>query len=417
EDPAVDVAQSEMPLTLTRGQSRTAVKRWLTEARIARDVARFGLPMSSDLAVGDVVTLEHGGAPRQYRIDRMELTGARSCEAVRIEPGLYRHRDASDDLPATGAYLAPVPVLPLWLDLPLMRGDEVPHAPHLAVTGRPWPGVVAAYDAPASGGSFALNRLFGLRATIGQTRTPLDRATPSLIQRGGVEVAFPASASLASVGPEELLDGANLAAIGTGAGWELIQFQSAMLVSPGLWRLSGLLRGQFGTEPLMQDAWAPGALVVLIDGAPGQVALAASARGVARRWRIGPAALAFDDPVYVESTEAFAGNGLRPYAPAHLTAARPGGGNLSVRWIRRTRLGGDGWDAPDVPLSEESEAYLLRIRHAGIVAREVPLTTQTYTYTAAQQSADGVSGAFAVEVAQVSASFGPGLWASVDVAG
>ena len=416
DTPAGDAAETEMPLSLTRGEARTAVKRWLTEARIARDTARFGQPMSSTLAVGDVVTLEQGGGTRHYRIDRMDLTGERAIEAVRIEPGLYRHRDASTDLPAAGAYQAAVPVVPIWMDLPLMRGDEVPHAPHLAVLGLPWPGAVAAYDAPAGSGSFALNTLIGLRASVGQTITPLFRGSPALVQHGaGVQIAFPGSVAPASVSDEELLDGANLAAIGTGAGWELFQYRAATLVEPGVWRLHDLLRGQFGTEPLMPEAWPPGAVVVLMDGAPAQVDLAASARGVARRWRVGPAALAYDDPVYVESTEAFAGNGLRPYAPVHLTAARDGAGDLAVAWIRRTRLGGDGWDAPEVPLSEEAELYRLRIRHLGVIRREVDLTAPLWTYAAAQQAADGVSGPFSIEVAQVSASFGPGLFAALEV--
>ncbi len=312
-DRAGDVAASELPLTLTRGEARTAAKRWLTEARIARDMARFALPMSSALGVGDVVTLDHAGAPRHYRIDRMELAGARAVEASRIEPGLYRHRDSSDDRPVAGVFDAPVPVLPLFLDLPLMRGDEVPHAPHLAVTGTPWPGVVAAYDAPAAGGSFGLNTMLGLRATIGQTVTPLFRETPSLVQRGaGVEVVFAVGTALASVDGAELLDGANLAAIGTGAGLGAVPVPDRDPARARPLAVERPLRGQFGTEPLMPDAWAPGALVVLIDAATQQIDLPASARGVARRWRIGPAVLAYDDPVYVESTEAFAGNGLRP---------------------------------------------------------------------------------------------------------
>lgn len=418
DDPAGSVADSELPLTLTRGEARTAVKRWLTESRIARDVAKFGLPMSSSLAVGDVVALGQGESTRHYRIDRMELTGERALEAVHIEPGLYRHRDASDDLPVAGAYLPPVPVLPIFLDLPLMRGDEVEHAPHLAVTGTPWPGVVAAYDAPVAG-SFSLNTLVGLRATVGQTRTPLHRAAPMVEQRGhGVDVTFAQGAVLASVSEAERLDGANIAAIGIGGNWELFQYAQAELIEPRVWRLTGLWRGQFGTEPVMPDTWAPGAVVVLLDGAPQHVDLPASARGVARRWRVGPAALAYDDPVYVESTQAFAGNGLRPYAPAFLTAERPaGGGALAIGWTRRTRKGGDGWDAPDVPLSEESESYQLRIRSGGDVVRTVTLSTPSYSYTPAQQAADGVSAAFVVEVAQVSASYGPGLYAAVDVAG
>lgn len=416
EDPAGDTATSEMPMALTRGEARTAVKRWLTEARIGRDGARFALPPSSTLSVGDIVTLPQGGETRHYRIDRMELTSARAFEAMRIEPGLYRHRDASDDLPHATGHEAPLPVLPIWMDLPLMRGDEVPHAPHLAVTGAPWPGAIAVYDAPAGAGSFALNRTIGLRASIGETLTPLVRATPSLIQRGeGVEVAFPASVGLSSVTEAELQDGRNLAAISTGAGWELFQYRSAILIEPGRWQLQDLLRGQFGTEPEMPDAWAPGAVVVLMDGAPAQVDLAASSRLVARRWRIGPAALAYDDPIYVETTETFAGNGLRPYAPAHLTAEVTGG-DLALGWIRRTRSGGDGWDAPEVPLGEEIEAYLLRLRQGGALLREVSLSAPGFLYTAAMQATDGVAGVIDIEVAQVSASYGPGLWARISVA-
>ncbi|WP_370241330.1 baseplate multidomain protein megatron [Pararhodobacter marinus] len=415
-DPAGDVAESELPMALTRGEARAAVKRWLTESRIAADVARFGVPMSSDLSAGDIVALTHAGSERHYRVDRIELAGARLVEAVRIEPALYRHREASDDLPYATGFQGPVPVLPLWLDLPLMRGDEVAHAPHLAVTGRPWPGVVAVHDAPAESGSFTLNTRIARRASIGETRSTLDHGTPSLIQRGaGVEVAFPDGIALASVSDEELWQGANLAAIGAGGEWELFQFRRATLIEPGLWRLQDLLRGQFGTEPLQPQAWAPGAVVVLMDGAPAQVDLPAALRGIDRRWRIGPAALPYDDPAYVESVRAFAGNGLRPYAPAHLHA-RHSGGDVHLTWIRRTRLNGDSWIGPDVPLNEETERYTLRIRAAGEVVREEPLSAPAFTYTAADRTADGVSGVFTVEVAQVSALYGNGLWAVLSVA-
>lgn len=414
EDPAGDVGETELPLALTRGEARSAVKRWLAEARIARDTARFALPMSSDLGPGDVVAL----GSKTWRIDRMDLSQARDCEALRIEAGLYTHTDPSDDLPVSGRAEPALPVLPLFLDLPLLRGDEVPHAPHLAVTALPWPGMVAAYDAPGTGGSFAPNITLSRRAGIGQTRTPLFAADSARLQRGaGVEVVFPLGDALSSVDPAALRDGANLAAIGTGAEWEVFQFAGASLIEPGVWRLSGLLRGQSGTEPLVPAAWAPGALVVLLDEAVRQVDLPASARGVARRWRIGPAALAPEDPVFVESTEAFRGNGLRPYSPAFLRASPAGGGDWALGWLRRTRLGGDDWDLPEVPLAEESESWRLRILNGVSVLREVVLATPGFTYTAAMQASDGIAGPFEVQVAQVSALYGAGLAARLVVPG
>jgi len=45
-----------------------------------------------------------------------------------------------------------LPVLPLFMDLPLLTGEEVPHAPHLAVSAAAWPGTVAVYGAQADEG-------------------------------------------------------------------------------------------------------------------------------------------------------------------------------------------------------------------------------------------------------------------------
>ena len=78
------------------------------------------------------------------------------------------------------------------------------------------------------------------------------------------------SGSLSSVSDAGLLAGANLAALGTGdpAAWELVQFRTADLVAPGVWRLSGLLRGQFGSDAAMPDVLPSGAYFVLLDGTP-----------------------------------------------------------------------------------------------------------------------------------------------------
>ncbi|HHX91759.1 MAG TPA: host specificity protein, partial [Paracoccus sp.] len=199
-----EVSQSELALLLTRGEARATIRCWMAEARIARDVARFSLPPSTPYGVGDVVALPHEGTLRHYRIDRIELTGAREVEAVRVEPGVYRGGDPAEDALALRRFEALVPVMPLFLDLPLMRGDEVAHAPHLAVAARPWPGAVAVYDAPFEGGDFALNTTIAARAVIGRAVTPLHRMRPALWSRGGgVDVAMPHWVTLASAGSGE----------------------------------------------------------------------------------------------------------------------------------------------------------------------------------------------------------------------
>ncbi len=399
------VAQSELALALTRSEGQRIVERWLAEARVSRDGARFALPPSlGHLGAGDVVAVGGG----LYRIDRVEQAGAVAMEAVRVEPAVYEPSDEAEERVTPRSFAAPVPVFPLFLDLPLMRGTEVAHAPHLAVTATPWPGSAALWSSDADAG-YVLNRLIAARAVIGRTQTALPAAAPGLWDRGPA-LRVKVSGALASVGADQLLNGANLMAVGDGssANWELFQFAGAALVAPGVYDLTLRLRGQAGTDAVAPAVWPAGSHVVLMNGAPKQIELAASERDLARHYRIGPAQRGYDDPSYLHRVEAFAGIGLRPLSPAHLRARRTGGGDLELGWIRRTRLEGDGWSGVDVPLGEARESYLLRVMAGGSVRREVTLGQPSWTYPAGMQAADAVALPFEIHVAQVSESFGPG---------
>ena len=61
---------------------------------------------------------------------------------------IYEPSDTVDEAVTLEAFVPPVPVSPVFMDLPLLTGGEVEHTPHLAVAAVPWPGVVAAYSAP-----------------------------------------------------------------------------------------------------------------------------------------------------------------------------------------------------------------------------------------------------------------------------
>ncbi len=406
------VSQSDLPLALTGSEAQGIVERWLSEARVARDGVRFALPPSSGLGAGDVVRLDG----LRYRLDRVELAGVLNVEAVRVEPGVYRPSDAAEAPVRPRAFVPPVPVLPVFLDLPLLRGDEVPHAPHLAVTATPWPGSVAVWAADEDQG-YALNRMVGARAVVGRTLSPLERGRPGLWDRGPA-LRVQVSGPLVSASAAEVLNGANALAIGSGAaqGWEVLQFARAELVGPGIYDLSLRLRGQAGTEGEMPEVWPVGSRVVLLNAAVGQIDLPLSARDLARHYRIGPAQRGYDDPSYVHRVEAFRGIGLRPYAPCHLRV-REVAGALHLTWVRRTRVDGDSWAGVDVPLGEESESYLLRVRQGEAVLREVIVGEPRWSYGAAERAADGLGGPFRIEVAQLSARFGAGAFTGVEIDG
>ena len=413
DDTSLNVSQSDMALVLTASEARSIAERWLTEARVARDTARFALPKSAlALGSGDVVAL--GG--QRYRIDRVDQAEAQLIDAVRVEAGIYQASDGADARVIPRAFTAPVPVFPQFLDLPLLNGDEVPHAPHIAVTADPWPGSVAVWSAPTDAG-YELNRLLVAPAVIGLTETVMIAAQAGQWDRGPALRVKMSGGSLSSSDELAVLNGANVIAIGDGsaARWEIVQFIEAVLVAPSTYDLSLRLRGQQGTDGIMPAEWPIGSTVVLLDQAPQQINLGVASRGLARYYRIGPAGRGYEDPAVVVKVDAFDGIGLRPYPVAHLSAGAAVSGDVSVAWTRRTRIDGDNWQSVEVPLGEYSEIYQLRIVQADVIVREEAVATSSYLYSAGAQSSDGIVGAFRIDVAQVSDRFGPGPFRSIAI--
>lgn len=409
------VSGSELALGLTASEAKGIAHRWLAETRIGRDSCRFALPPSlRGVAAGQVVKLEDS----LWRIDRIEADMMAAVEAVRVEPGVYVPADFDEDLLPARRYVAPVPVYPLFLDLPLLTGSETPHAPHIAVTAKPWPGTVAVWSSPSETG-FELNRIVSAPALIGVTESSLPAARPGVWDRGAPLRVRISGGDLSSADALSVLNGANAMAIGDGspANWEVFQFTDAVLVAPRTYEISGRLRGQVGTDGIMPPAWPVGSKVVFLDRSLQQIDLALSARGLARHYRIGVTARGYDDPAVVSRLEAFDGIGLRPYPVCHLTTTGGIGQTVSVRWIRRTRLNGDNWQQSEVPLAEDAESYIVRIVEGTAILSEHQVSGPTFQYTPAMQAADAVSPGFAVSVAQVSTVFGPGPFRQVVVAG
>ncbi len=112
---------------------------------------------------------------------------------------------------------------------------------------------------------------------------------------------------------------------------------------------------------------------------------------------------------------AFQGVGLRPYPVTALAAKGAPGSDVSVNWIRRTRVDGENWDVTDVPLGESSELYSVQVSRGGVLVREEQVGQPAWSYSAGDQAIDGVNGSFDVSVAQVSDRFGPGPYRGIAV--
>jgi hypothetical protein len=412
DDTRQAVSDSEFAMCLTRPEGRAIADRWIAEAEVARDTARFALaPSMSDLGPGDVVlSALPGQEVLRWRIDRMERAGAITVDAVRIDPGLYTPQLSHQEQGAIRRYSPPTSVYPVFLDLPLLRGDEVPYAPYLAASAYPWPGTVAAYFSVEEEGGFETNLLLDRRSLIGRTMTPLVRARPGMIDRGAPLKLRLTNDPLKSVTERALLSGANTLAIGDGSldGWEVMQFANAQLVAPNIWEISNRLRGQAGTDAIMADIWPAGSLVVVLDSGPQQVDLPPSARGQERFWRVGPALRSPDDASYRSRSTMAQGVGLRPYSPCHLSLS-----GRQITWVRRGRIESDGWDGTDIPLGEDSESYLVQLEQDGRVIFETQ-TDRTFASLSDLAWIQLKSGIATVRVCQMSRTFGRGPFARRD---
>lgn len=407
EEPTAD--QLALPIVLAEGEASSIARRALSEAGIARDTVSFSLPPSRlGLTPGDLVRVEGGRAADVFRIDRIEELGHREVSAVRIDPAVYDAPIQSLQGKGRPGVRASAPVEAVFLDLPLLTGDESPHAPHIAVAARPWTGPVAVYASNQDNG-YRYVRSVRRPATMGTLLDPLPPGAPGLWMRCTVRVRV-AGGALHSCSTVEVLNGGNVAALkgADAAAWEILQFETAELVGPGEYRLGGLLRGQAGTDDAASGTWPAGARFILLDQAVRQLDIPSSTRGIERHYRIGPANRPYVHASYVHRVETVEGVGLRPYRPAHLSAIRQEGGAIDLNWVRRTRIDGDSWQGADVPLGEEREAYLVRVLRGSTLLREATSESQAWRYAVADQVADAASGQLSFEVAQISVRFGPG---------
>ena len=403
------VAESSLPLSLPGSRAQQVADRWLAESRRSRDMASFTLsPAEIGLEPGDTVEVDRSGAVEAYRVERIVDTGGREIEGVRVDAGLHAPNVTSERNVETDLASPPGPVTAIFLDLPLATGGSEDHLPRIAATATPWTDRVAVYRSEDDD-AYELVATLAKPAVIGTTLDPLPAGQPDRWHRVSLRVsALPGT--LESADRLRVLNGANLAAIESAPGaWEVIQFRNAVLVGEGEYELSTLLRGLRGTGVLSTAQIAAGARLILLDDAVVPLPMRRDERGLPRHYRVGPARHPLSHPSYAHSVQAFAGVGLRPFAPAHLEARRdPASSDLVLTWIRTARYGAESWQGVEVPLTEERELYRVQLLNGGALLREVEVATPGFVYTSAMQTNDDATGSLEVRVAQLSNSFGYG---------
>jgi hypothetical protein len=402
----------ELAIVTRRAEGQRLADQRLQELWAARESLELELsPRCLALEPGDVVSLAVGGGQRLFRLTRISDGPTRRASARSVEPAVYR-------APAAAAAVAerppkPVPRLAgrpdaLLLDLPIARAAPPP-LQLLAAFAEPWPGRLAIWRA-SQGMPFALAGIVSAPSIMGETLTALQPGPLWRTDRAAAVEVRLRGGDLASVTPEAALGGANALALIDAAGIaEIVTAARAELIGPRTYRLSQLLRGLGGSEAAAARLLAPGARVVVLDGAA--VPLTASPDDIGRhlRYRIGPADADLAS-IAMRELEGTVGTApLRPLSPVHPRARREPAG-IALSWIRRTRIDGDSWEALEVPLGEEAERYRLTIRAGDQVRRVIEADRPGLTYAEAQERADfgAPQAVLDIELAQLSLVAGAG---------
>lgn len=242
-------------------------------------------------------------------------------------------------------------------------------------------------------------------------------ALPAPATLGGAEVIdrvntitfrLPAGATIASTTLTNFLNGANAIVLGG----ELLNFQNATLNPDGSYTVDTLGRGRRGTEYAC-GAHVTGEYALILPNGLHRNLVPVAQVGLTQYFRV--VTIGQIPSAAGVQAETLQGNDLKPYSPCSITGARDGSNNLTIDWIRRTRLGGDqDWldGVTSVPLSEDSEAYSVDVVVAGAVVRTIAgLTSPTASYPAAEQTADGITPGAPVSIVvyQISAQVGRGF--------
>lgn len=394
----MDLAMSMEPDAAAQIAERLLVAAWVGR----ETVGPFYLPYTEiALRPTDVIEITDESVTHRIRLTkvRYQASGVIECEGSIEIDGMYE--SSATAVHGTGFGASPAPETPgdvtfNWLDLNLLADSHDPAGVYVCA-GSDGLYLGAMLQLSLDGGvSWIDTQWLDNDPILGEANTALPEHAAETVDRANTlrVTLLDSTATLASIGEATALSRTDNIAI---LGDEIIIFETATLVSPGIYDLTGLHRGLRGTDT--HTAHAIGDRFVLLDTASiYRIALADSRLGTTLHYRVVP----YDEEPSSQPSYnlTYHGRAYWPYAVAHLAASDAGGGNYAVTWTRRDRLDGEWRDGVDVPLSEAAESYRIEVWDGATLDYSATVSTPSATVPAVAGNT--------VTVYQVSAKTGNG---------
>ena len=298
------------------------------------------------------------------------------------------------------------------LDIPILQDSDDNVGFYVAARGSstPWPGAIV-FDSNDNV-EYAQQATVAESAVAGVATTRLNNwHGPRVVDEVSRVTVNVSAGTLSSSTRDVVLNSFLVNAMLIGD--EIVQFITATLDAPGVYTLSGFLRGGRGTEWAMTSHVLGERVVLLRPAGIRRLQQTTTQLGASRYYK----AVTIGRTISTASPNIFinTGVGLLPFAPVDGRIAWDASNNATITWQARTRLSVRtiGTLGINIPPSEFPEAYEVDIMSEAspqTVLRTISVSTPSASYSSADQTADGLTpgNPFTAIVYQISATVGRG---------
>ncbi|MFE1815637.1 phage tail protein [Metapseudomonas otitidis] len=411
---AINRVDREFPIVMAADKAAQVAEMLEFSPWIERSEYKFNLPPTMlGVEPADVISLIGNEASYEFRLVETNENpdGSIECKARPNKASLWSSSASGGEAPGPDGNIGlEGDTLFIALDIPVVDEGVQNAIGFVGVaTGylSAWPGSVL-FNSSDGGQTWNDIQGFAGKCTIGRARSALPASSSIHIDQSSIVVDM-ISGELSSVTRDQMLSGQNYVAYGADGRWEIVRFQNADLQSDGSYLIYGFVRGEFGTE------WVTGLhavndwFVILSDPDNQFIGMSAASIGqqyIYRGITNGADILSADDQPFT-----YSGVNLECLSPVYARGSRDGSGNFIGSFTRRSRVSGTWWaTGTPSPVGESAESYEIDVMYGSTVKRTIASTSESFSYSAANQVTDfgSAQSAITFRIYQMSAVVGRG---------